>query len=91
MGVEVLDSCRSRSGDAACGRHHALRAAASSCNEVLQSVARDEIPVSYDEAMAICLLLAEAADAAVDEQPVRDAWVDEARLMIELILGRTDE
>lgn len=54
-------------------------------------MARDEIPVSYDEAMAICLLLAEAADAAVDEQPVRDTWVDEARLMIELILGRTDE
>ena len=52
---------------------------------------RDEIVVSYDEAMAICLLLAEAADAAVDEQPVRDTWVDEARLMIELILGRTDE
>lgn len=41
--------------------------------------------------MAICLLLAEAADAQVDEQPVRDTWVNEARLMIELILGRTDE
>jgi hypothetical protein len=54
-------------------------------------VARDEIVVSYDDAMAICLLLAEAADAAVDEQPVRDTWVEEARLMIELILGRTDE
>jgi len=35
-------------------------------------VARDEIVLSYDEAMAICLLLVEAADAAVDEQSVRD-------------------
>ena len=52
---------------------------------------RDEIVLSYEEAMAICLLLAEAADAAVDERPVRDTWVDEARLMIELLLERTDE
>jgi hypothetical protein len=55
------------------------------------SVAREQITLSYDEAMAICLLLAEAADAAVDEETVRDTWSDEARLMIELILGRTDE
>lgn len=41
--------------------------------------------------MEICLLLAEAADAAVDEEQVRDTWVDEARLVIELMLGRTDE
>ena len=54
-------------------------------------VPRDQIVVSYDEAMAICLLLAEAADAAVNEEPVRDTWAGEARLMIELILGRTDE
>ncbi len=54
-------------------------------------MARNEIIVSYDEVMAICLLLAEAADAAANEEPVRDTWVEEARLMIELILGRTDE
>lgn len=54
-------------------------------------VARAEIPLSHDEAMGVRLLLAEAADAAVDEAPVSDTWVGEARLMIELILGRTDE
>jgi len=54
-------------------------------------VSRDEISFSYDEAMAMCLLLAEAADASVNDEPVRDTWADEARLMIELILGRTDE
>lgn len=54
-------------------------------------MARSDITLSYDEAMAVCLLLAEAADAAVDEEPLRDTWADEARLMIELILGRTDE
>jgi hypothetical protein len=54
-------------------------------------VARDTITLAYDEAMAICLLLAEAADAAVNEEQVRDTWVDEARLMVELLLGRTDE
>lgn len=47
--------------------------------------------LSYDEAMAVCLLLAEAADASVDDQPLRDTWADEARLMVELVLGRTDE
>lgn len=47
--------------------------------------------LSYDEVMAICLLLAEATDAAVNEDDVRDTWVNEARLMVELILGRTDE
>ena len=63
------------------------------CNELLQfaCVPRAEISLTYDEAMAICLLLAEAADAAADEEQVRDTWVGEARLMIELILGRTDE
>lgn len=54
-------------------------------------MAHDSIRLSYNEAMAVCLLLAEAADAAVDEEPVRDTWVDEARLMVELLLGRTDE
>ena len=52
---------------------------------------QDRIALSYDEAMAVCLLLAEAADAAVDDEPVRDTWAEEARLMIELIFGRTDE
>lgn len=54
-------------------------------------MSRDEVILSYDEAMAVCLLLAEAADAATDEEQVRDTWTQEARLMIELILGRTDE
>ncbi len=49
-----------------------------------------DIILSYDEAMAVCLLLAEAADASANEEGVRDTWADEARLMIELILGRTD-
>lgn len=62
------------------------------CNSVLQS-AHGAQPHhgQLDEAMAICLLLAEAADASADDQPLRDTWVDEARLMIEFILGRTDE
>lgn len=54
-------------------------------------MARDSITLRYDEAMAICLLLVEAADGSVNEEQVRDTWVEEARLMIELILGRTDE
>ena len=54
-------------------------------------MARDSVILSYDEAMAVCLLLAEAADASVNEELVRDTWVAEARLMVELILGRTDE
>ncbi|MBV8160914.1 MAG: hypothetical protein JO265_08325 [Acidimicrobiia bacterium] len=54
-------------------------------------MARDQIDLSYDEAMAICLLLAEGADAPGDEELLRDTWAGEARLMIELILGRTDE
>ena len=41
--------------------------------------------------MAICLLLAEAADATRSEESLRDTWAEEARLMIEMILGRTDE
>jgi hypothetical protein len=47
--------------------------------------------LSYDEAMTVWLLLAEAADASADDEPLRDAWAAEARLMIALILGRTDE
>ena len=54
-------------------------------------MARDSVIFSYDEAMAVCLLLAEAADASINEEPLRDTWVEEARLMVELILGRTDE
>jgi hypothetical protein len=54
-------------------------------------VARRDIILSYDEAMALCLLLAEAADAMAAEETLRDTWADEARLMIEMILGRTDE
>lgn len=51
---------------------------------------RSDITLTYDEAMAICLLLAEAADAVVDEEQLRDTWAGEARLMIELVLNRTD-
>jgi hypothetical protein len=54
-------------------------------------VSRERVSLSYDEAMAVCLLLAEAADATVDEVHLRDTWAEEARLMIELILGHTDE
>jgi hypothetical protein len=49
-----------------------------------------DVHLSYDEAMAVCLLLAEAADASMDDEPLRDTWADEARLMIDMILGRTD-
>ena len=63
------------------------------CNDLLHFawVARSDILLSYDEAMTVCLLLAEAADASADDEPLRDTWADEARLMIELILERTDE
>lgn len=54
-------------------------------------MARSNINLSFDEAMALCLILAEAADAVSAEEELRDTWVDEARLMIEMILGRTDE
>jgi hypothetical protein len=47
--------------------------------------------LSYDEAMAICLLLAEAADETSADEELRDTWPVEARLMIEMLLGRTDE
>lgn len=57
----------------------------------MPGVARNSITLSHDEAMAVCLVLAEAADAARDEEPLTDTWADEARLMIEMILGRTDE
>jgi hypothetical protein len=52
---------------------------------------RSEIVLSYDGAMALCLLLAEAADASVEDESLRDTWAEEARLMIELVLGRTDQ
>lgn len=57
----------------------------------MAGVPRSAATLSYDEAMAICLLLAEAADAVVDEVELRDTWADEARLMIELVLNRTDD
>lgn len=41
--------------------------------------------------MAICLLLAEAADAVVDDEQLRDTRAEEARLMIELVPNRTDD
>ena len=47
--------------------------------------------LTYDEAMTVCLLLAEAADAGLDFAELRDTWAEEARLMIELILNRTDD
>ena len=55
-----------------------------------RGVPQSNVVLSFDEAMAVCLLLAEAADAAVDEAPLRDTWAEEARLMIELVLNRTD-
>ena len=54
-------------------------------------MARSENVTSYDEAMALCLLLAEATDATSADEELRDTWADEARLMIEMILGRTDQ
>jgi len=36
-------------------------------------------------------LLAEAADASLDVTELRDKWAEEAGLMIELILNRTDD
>ena len=56
-----------------------------------QSVPRREVVLSYDEAMAVCLLLAEAADASLDMSHLPDTWAEEARLMIEMILNRTDD
>lgn len=52
---------------------------------------RSEVRLSYDEAMEVCLLLAEAADARLDLGELGDTWAEEARLMIELILNRTDD
>jgi hypothetical protein len=37
-------------------------------------VERDSVTLSYDEAMAACLLLAEAADASVASEELRDTW-----------------
>ena len=50
-----------------------------------------DVTLTYDEAMAICLLPAEAADAVADDDQLRDTWAEEARLMIELVLNRTDD
>lgn len=54
-------------------------------------MSRENVTLSFDEAMAICLLFAEAADATSADEELRDTWAGEARLMIEMILGRTDE
>jgi hypothetical protein len=51
---------------------------------------QSNVVLTFDEAIAICLLLAEAADAAVEEALLRDTWAEEARLMIELVPNRTD-
>lgn len=50
-----------------------------------------DVTLTDDEAMAICLLLAEAADAVTAGDELRDTSADEARLMIELVLNRTDD
>lgn len=52
---------------------------------------RKDVTLTYDEAMAICLLLAEAADAVTEDDHLRDTWAEEARRMIELVLNRTDD
>ena len=52
---------------------------------------KSDVTLTYDEAMAVCLLLAEAADVVVDDDQLRDTWAEEARLMIELVLNRTDD
>ena len=49
-----------------------------------------DITLTYDETMALCPLLAEAADATSNEESLGDTWAEEARLMIELLLNRTD-
>jgi len=54
-------------------------------------VPRSNVFLTYDEAMALCLLLAEAADAVIEDAELRDTWAEEARLMIELVLNRTDD
>jgi hypothetical protein len=54
-------------------------------------VPRSEVVLSYHEAMAACLLLPEAVDASLDVTELRDTWAAEARLMIELILTRTND
>jgi len=54
-------------------------------------VPRSAVTLTHDEAMAICLLLAEAADAVTEDDQLRDTWAEEARLMIELVLNRTDD
>lgn len=41
--------------------------------------------------LLVCLLLAEAADAVTEDDQLRDTWAEEARLMIELVLNRTDD
>ena len=40
-------------------------------------VPRSEVVLSYHEAMAACLLLAEAADASLEVTELRDTWAEE--------------
>ena len=49
------------------------------------------ITLSYDEALYIAELLAVAADAASNEEDVPDTFAAGARLVINLILSRTDD
>jgi hypothetical protein len=35
--------------------------------------------------------MSHSADAVVDDDQLRDTWAEEARLMIELVLNRTDD
>ena len=49
------------------------------------------ITLSYNEALYIAELLAVAADAASNEEDVPDTFAAEARLVINLILSRTDD
>lgn len=47
------------------------------------------VTLSYDEAIHVCALLHDAAFAIDDGDLPRDTWSTEARLVIDLILGRT--
>ncbi|MEQ8717389.1 MAG: hypothetical protein RIE08_07230 [Acidimicrobiales bacterium] len=54
-------------------------------------MAQANVTLTYDETMALCLLLAEGADTTSQGEELRDTWAEEARLMIELLLNRTDQ
>lgn len=67
-------ACRAGLLAAAVGRHSRPVTDRYTCR-----VARSSIYLSLDEAMALCLILAEAADAISAEEELRDTWVEEAR------------